>query len=59
MSSSPVDENAIPWKEDFWNTTAVVLEANEEAMDGRHLPAFLMADIGGASAEDASRTGRG
>jgi hypothetical protein len=41
----PVDENAIPWKEDFWNTTAVVLEANEEAMARRHLPAFLMATL--------------
>ena len=37
----PVDENAIPWEEDFWNTRAVVLEANEEAMSRRHLPAFL------------------
>ena len=41
----PVDENAIPWREDFWNTTAVVLEANEEAMARRHLPAFLMATL--------------
>jgi alginate O-acetyltransferase complex protein AlgJ len=41
----PVDENAIPWEEDFWNTTAVVLEANEEAMARRHLPAFLMAAL--------------
>jgi alginate O-acetyltransferase complex protein AlgJ len=41
----PVDENAIPWKEDFWNTRAVVLEANEEAMARRHLPAFLMATL--------------
>jgi alginate O-acetyltransferase complex protein AlgJ len=41
----PVDENAIPWEEDFWNTTAVVLEANEEAMARRHLPAFLMATL--------------
>jgi alginate O-acetyltransferase complex protein AlgJ len=41
----PVDENAIPWKEDFWNTTAVALEANEEAMARRHLPAFLMATL--------------
>lgn len=44
---SPVDENAIPWKEDFWNTAAVVLEANEAMIDSEHLPAFLMA----ASAE--------
>jgi hypothetical protein len=41
----PVDENAIPWEEDFWNTRAVVLEANEEAMSRRHLPAFLMAAL--------------
>jgi alginate O-acetyltransferase complex protein AlgJ len=41
----PVDENAIPWEEDFWNTRAVVLEANEEAMARRHLPAFLMAAL--------------
>jgi hypothetical protein len=41
----PVDENAIPWEEDFWNTRAVVLEANEEAMARRHLPAFLMATL--------------
>jgi alginate O-acetyltransferase complex protein AlgJ len=44
---SPVDENAIPWKEDFWSTAAVVLEANEAMIDSEHLPAFLMA----ASAE--------
>ncbi len=44
---SPVDENAIPWKEDFWNAAAVVLEANEAMIDSEHLPAFLMA----ASAE--------
>jgi acetyltransferase AlgX (SGNH hydrolase-like protein) len=42
---SPVDENAIPWEDDFWHTTAVVLEANEEAITGRHLPAFLMASL--------------
>jgi len=41
----PVDENAIPWEEDFWSTRAVVLEANEEAMARRHLPAFLMATL--------------
>jgi alginate O-acetyltransferase complex protein AlgJ len=41
----PVDENAIPWEEDFWNTRAVVLEANEESMARRHLPAFLMATL--------------
>ena len=41
----PVDENAIPWKEDFWSTRAVVLEANEEAMGRRHVPAFLMAAL--------------
>jgi alginate O-acetyltransferase complex protein AlgJ len=39
---SPVDENAIPWAEDFWNSQAVVLEANEQAIGGRHLRAFLM-----------------
>ena len=44
-TEDPVDENAIPWQEDFWNTTAVVLEANEEAMARRHLPAFLMATL--------------
>jgi alginate O-acetyltransferase complex protein AlgJ len=42
---SSVDENAIPWEEDFWRTTAIVLEANEEAVTGRHLPAFLMAAL--------------
>jgi hypothetical protein len=42
---SSVDENAIPWKEDFWNTRAVVLEANEFAIDGRHIRAFLMAEL--------------
>jgi alginate O-acetyltransferase complex protein AlgJ len=42
---SPVDENAIPWSEDFWNTAAVVLEANEQAIGGRHLRAFLMAAV--------------
>jgi hypothetical protein len=41
----PIDENAIPWKEDFWNTAAVVLEANEAMMDSEHLPAFLMAAL--------------
>jgi SGNH hydrolase-like domain, acetyltransferase AlgX len=41
----PVDEKAISWEEDFWSTTAVVLEANEEAMARRHLPAFLMATL--------------
>jgi hypothetical protein len=40
------------------NTTAVVLEANEEAMARRHLP-VPDGRIGGASAESASRTGRG
>ena len=39
---SSVDENAIPWEEDFWNSEAVVLEANEQAIGGRHLRAFLM-----------------
>ena len=43
--ASPVDENAIPWEEDFWNTEAVVLEANEEAIAGRHLRAFLIAEL--------------
>ena len=42
---SPVDENSIPWKEDFWNTAAVVLEANEAMMDSEHIPAFLMAAL--------------
>jgi alginate O-acetyltransferase complex protein AlgJ len=42
---SPVDENAIPWEEDFWNTRAVVLDANEESLGGRHIPAFLMAAL--------------
>jgi hypothetical protein len=27
-----VAENAIPWKEDFWNTKGVVLEENEKAV---------------------------
>ena len=44
-SLDPVDENTIPWEEDFWNTRGVVLEANEEAMARRHLPAFLMATL--------------
>ena len=42
---SSVDENAIPWQEDFWNTRAVVLEANEYAIDGRHIRSFLMAAL--------------
>ena len=42
---SPVDENAIPWKEDFWNTAAVVLEANETAIESEHLRAFLIAAL--------------
>jgi hypothetical protein len=42
---SSVDENAIPWEEDFWNTRAVVLEANEYAFDGRHIRAFLLAAL--------------
>ncbi|MBV8101344.1 MAG: hypothetical protein JOZ31_19545 [Verrucomicrobia bacterium] len=41
----PVDENAIPWKADFWDTVAVVLEANEAMMDSEHLPGFLMAAL--------------
>jgi len=41
----PVDENAIPWKADFWNTVAVVLEANEAMIDSEHLPGFLMAAL--------------
>jgi SGNH hydrolase-like domain, acetyltransferase AlgX len=42
---SPVDENAIPWEEDFWKTRAVVLDANEETLGGRHIAAFLMAAL--------------
>jgi hypothetical protein len=42
---SSVDENAIPWKEDFWNTRAVVLEENETAINTRHVHAFLMAEL--------------
>jgi alginate O-acetyltransferase complex protein AlgJ len=42
---SPVDENAIPWEEDFWQTRAVVLESIEESLGGRHIPAFLMAEL--------------
>jgi hypothetical protein len=42
---SSVNENAIPWEKDFWNTRAVVLEANEESLGGRHIPAFLMAAL--------------
>jgi hypothetical protein len=42
---SSVDENAIPWEEDFWNTEAVVLEVNEAVIAGRHLRAFLMAEL--------------
>ncbi len=47
-SASSVDEHAIPWEEDFWNTTAVVLEANEEALAGlpsRSIDGFLMAAL--------------
>jgi hypothetical protein len=39
---SAVDENAVPWKEDFWNSAAVVLEANEADMQSEHLREFLM-----------------
>ncbi len=53
----PVDENAIPWKEDFWNTRAVVLEANEEAMARRHLPAFLMAALAALQQERPQERG--
>jgi alginate O-acetyltransferase complex protein AlgJ len=45
LTVSSVDENAIPWGEDFWNTRAVILEANEESLGGRHIPAFLMAAL--------------
>jgi alginate O-acetyltransferase complex protein AlgJ len=45
LTVSKVDENAIPWAEDFWNTRAVVLESNEESLGGRHIPAFLMAAL--------------
>ncbi len=47
-SVSPVDEHAIPWEQDFWNTTAVVLEANEEAIAGvpsHSIDGFLMAAL--------------
>jgi alginate O-acetyltransferase complex protein AlgJ len=40
-----VDENAIPWKEDFWHTKAVVLEENETAVNARHVHAFLMSAL--------------
>jgi alginate O-acetyltransferase complex protein AlgJ len=41
-----VSENSIPWEEDFWNTTAVVLEANEEVVGwSRHIRAFLVAEL--------------
>jgi acetyltransferase AlgX (SGNH hydrolase-like protein) len=43
--TTPVDQSAIPWKEDFWNTAAVVLEANEQAIDSQHLRTFLMAAL--------------
>jgi alginate O-acetyltransferase complex protein AlgJ len=42
---SPVDENKIPWEEDFWKAAAVILEANETAINGRHVHAFLMAAL--------------
>jgi hypothetical protein len=42
---SAVDENAIPWEEDFWNTRAVVLEENETAINARHVHLFLMAAL--------------
>lgn len=45
LTISKVDENAIPWAEDFWKTRAVVLESNEESLGGRHIPAFLMAAL--------------
>jgi hypothetical protein len=43
--ASPVSENSVPWEEEFWNTTAVVLEANEGAIWSGHIPAFLMAEL--------------
>jgi hypothetical protein len=42
---SSVDENAIPWEEDFWSTRAIVLEENETAINARHVHAFLMAGL--------------
>jgi alginate O-acetyltransferase complex protein AlgJ len=42
---SSVDENAVPWEEDYWNTRAVVLEENETAINARHVHAFLMAEL--------------
>jgi alginate O-acetyltransferase complex protein AlgJ len=42
---SAVDENAIPWQEDFWRTRGVVLEVNETAITTRHVPAFLLAEL--------------
>ena len=56
---SPVDENAIPWEEDFWNTRAVVLEANEESLGGRHIPAFLMAALAELQQKRPPETGYG
>jgi hypothetical protein len=42
---SSVSENSVPWEEEFLNTTAVVLEANEGAIWSGHIPAFLMAGL--------------
>jgi alginate O-acetyltransferase complex protein AlgJ len=40
---SRVDTNAMPWKEDFWSSDAVVVEANEQAIGwAPQLRSFLM-----------------
>jgi alginate O-acetyltransferase complex protein AlgJ len=47
-----VDENAIPWKEDFWHTKGVVLEENETAVNARHVHAFLMSALAALQQKD-------
>jgi hypothetical protein len=43
--TSLVDPNTIAWDGDFFQARAVVLEANEEAMNSPHLPEFLDAAL--------------
>jgi SGNH hydrolase-like domain, acetyltransferase AlgX len=49
---TPVDENAIPWKEDFWHTKGIVLEENETAVNARHVHAFLMSALAALQQKD-------
>jgi alginate O-acetyltransferase complex protein AlgJ len=52
---TPVDENAIPWEEDFWRTRAVVLEVNEAAISARHIPSFLLAALAALQQKEAPK----